>query len=125
MTNALDVVAAKDVDLSISLMLDGKPLDVSSSVVKLKVKDAANVVTDIICTKLPGLETSTGVINTAPPYDVDGFGGRVVAECDPSVFDAAGNYLCEIQVTTSDNRLLAVYRPPYVHARADFQPPCC
>lgn len=103
----------------------GKVIDISDAgttvTLKVRVTGSATVKASVTCTKTPGLEDENGNIDTAAPYDVDGAGGRCVAECDATVFDAAGNYEAEIEVSYNGGaQISTVYKTLQIEARADY-----
>lgn len=84
----------------------GAPLDMSAgtTTIKLRVQRIATpapAVKEVDCGKLVGRELADGSIDSAPPYDVAGAGGRAQAACAASVFDVAGDYDGEVRVTFS------------------------
>jgi len=101
------------------------PIDLSAGTteVTLKVRESGSSVikAEVVCTKVVGLEDEEGNINTAVPYNVAGAGGRCVAQCDATVFDAAGNYEAEIEITYDSGTVVnTVYKTLDIEARADF-----
>lgn len=119
----LRIVANDTPRILIPLTSSEGPVDVSDvgTIVVFKVKNAEGVVTDVPCTKLIGFIGEDGVLNTDPPYDVAGFGGRCVAVCDETVFTTGGNYTAETEVTFPGDVIATVYKIVKIHVRDDFQ----
>lgn len=92
----VNLVAGNTPQLIFDLFDRNGPVDVSSgtTTVHLYVKGNA---TPIVCTKLVGYDTGEA-IDTQPPYDTAGAGGRVRADCDADVFPTEGRYVGEIQI---------------------------
>lgn len=92
-----------DIVLEARDRITGVPLDISAgaTVARLKVRlaGASTNKADIVCTKLAGQVLANGQVSYDAPYDVLGFGGRCMASCDATVFDAPGQYLAQLQVT--------------------------
>jgi hypothetical protein len=92
-----------NIELGLVNKKTGLPPDLSDSltVARLKTRPlfgASPSTTTTVCSKLTGREVPGG-IDTTPPYDVVGKGGRVLAACAASVFPAAGEYDGELEVT--------------------------
>lgn len=103
----------------------GAPIDLSnaSTTVRLKVRvsGAASNKATIVATKVVGRQLPNGQVDTAPPYDVAGAGGRCSAACDATVFDAAGEYLGEVEVTFGASSQVATpYQMLDIVVRADL-----
>lgn len=83
----------------------GDPIDISAGTTTARLRVASqaapNTVKEVVCNKLTGLELANGTLNNAAPYDVAGKGGRCIAQCDATVFDTAGTWTGELQVTFS------------------------
>jgi hypothetical protein len=121
-------LVANDTPTLLFDLVDGKtgePIDLSNAatVARLKVRlatAAANKAT-ITAGKLTGRSLPNGQVDPAPPYDVAGAGGRCAAACDATVFDAAGEYLAELEVTFGASSQVATpYQLLDIVVRADF-----
>jgi len=89
------------IPISITDPATGLAIDLTASSILLKVRKLGGTLkASVPCSLLPGLVLKDDSINYAPPYDVAGKGGRCLAECDATVFDAAGEYEAEVEVTT-------------------------
>lgn len=88
------------------------PLDVSDSnlAVRLRVRRAGAPAAagDVDCSKLPGRVMPDGSINTEPPYDTPGAGGRVQAQVPGAFFDAAGEWHAEVRLQHLDTAELII-----------------
>jgi hypothetical protein len=101
------------------------PVDVSavSTDVNFKVRLAGStsVKATVVCTKAIGLEDVDGTIDVSAPYNVAGAGGKVVAMCPNTVFDVAGSYESEIEVSyNSGTSIKTVYKTVRIIVREDF-----
>lgn len=102
----------------------GQPTNLSdggtSVLFKVRQQGVATLKGQVTCTKLTGLENEDGVvITTAAPYDVPGSGGRCMAACPPTLFDVAGEYEAEIEITFAD-RVSTVYDVRRITVRPQF-----
>lgn len=68
----------------------------ASLVFCVRLVGAATLTAQLTCTKLPGLEGLNGYVDTTPPYDAAGRGGRFEVLVPPSAFAAAGEYEGEL-----------------------------
>lgn len=79
------------------------PIDLSAgtTTVELKLKrvGATSLAGTVVCTKLTGLQSADGSVDTTAPYDTPGRGGRVQADVPASVFSSAGDHVGELKVT--------------------------
>lgn len=120
----LDLVANDTPDIVFDLVSDQRPLDVSDEETVVAFKSRRVGETDVIvitCDKLPGWQpVAGGPVFTDPPYDVAGVGGRCVARCSASTFNAAGDYEAEIEITRAGGRISTVYDIVHINVRADF-----
>lgn len=110
-----------NIELTEADRVTGLPVDFSaaSTEVRLKTRLASGVdVTETVCTKLVGRKVPGG-IDTEPPYDLAGRGGRVVAECDATVFPEAGTYEGELEATFAGSQVAT----PYQKLRIDVREP--
>lgn len=103
----------------------GAAVDLSdpTTVVRLKVRlaSAASNKATIVASKVVGRQLPNGQVDSAPPYDVAGAGGRCAVACDAAVFDAAGEYLGEVEVTFGATSQVATpYQMLDIVVRADL-----
>lgn len=111
--------------INFSLLESESPVDLSdpSTIVRLKVRKAGQLTVkgEVICLKLPGRELEDGTIDTGSPWNTAGRGGRLQAQCPTSLFDQAGDYEGEIEVSFGAiSRISTVYDILRIHARAQF-----
>lgn len=104
--NPIEELVVGDTQEIVSVLTDrvtGQPVDLShaETSIKLKVRkvDATELKGEVAYTKLTGLVKKNGAIDTTSPYDVAGKGGRCLASCPVDLFDEAGDYEAEIEVT--------------------------
>lgn len=94
--------SALKVSLALTDRADAVPLDLSdaqtSAVLRIKRIGAEGAATEVACTKLTG-RLHLGAVDTSPPYDTAGRGGRLQAVVPAATFDQAGDYLAEVRVT--------------------------
>jgi len=70
---------------------------------------------------LTGLEADDGSVNTAAPYNVAGFGGRVAFVWGPTDLSIpAGDYEGELQITFADGGVQSVYELMKFKVRAQM-----
>lgn len=102
----------------------GLPIDVSTATTRLKIRmaNATSIKDTIVGTPLPGLTLADGTLNTADPYDVAGFGGRVGFAWGESSLDTAGDMLGEVEVTFTDDSVQSVYEVLKFKVREQFVP---
>jgi hypothetical protein len=78
----------------------GQPIDMSASDASLlfcvRQLGAEVLKAQVTCSKLAGLEGVNGYVNTAPPYDVPGRGGRFQVSVPPEAFEEVGEYEGEL-----------------------------
>lgn len=96
------------IDLSLTDEITGTPIDLSApaTVVRMFLKQrGADVIKDtLLLAKLPGRvtrineETERQTITVAPPYDVDGSGGRCAVQWNPTSLDTPGRFFGEVKV---------------------------
>jgi hypothetical protein len=91
----------------------GTPIDFSDGGVTVRFKfraaGASATKETLMCSKMPGFIESDGTINTNPPYNVPGAGGRVVLNWGPDSLDTTGDFEGELEVTFSDGAVQTVY----------------
>lgn len=91
----------------------GLPIDFSnvSTTVRFKFRAAGDTATKetLVCTKLVGRVLESGAIDTTPPYDTAGAGGRVALNWGPTSLDTAGDFEGELEVTFDDGTVQTVF----------------
>lgn len=106
------------IPISITDPATGLPIDLSSSTVALKVRQVGSTLkATVACTLLTGRVRDDDTIDTS--YTTPGSGGRCQAACDATVFDAAGEYEAEVEVTTG-SVITTPYRLHKITVREDF-----
>lgn len=103
----------------------GLPIDVSSATVRLKFRMEAEttLIATLVATKLAGRALDDGTVDTNPPYDTPGVGGRVVfswADAPGALEGEAGNYEGEIEMEFIDGTIQTVYDLMKFKLREDF-----
>lgn len=103
----------------------GLPIDLSNALTSAKFKvrlaTSSTMKAEVTCTKLVGRKLPTGEIDTEAPYNVAGAGGRCSAPCDATVFDAAGRYFAELEVTFgATSQVSTPYQMLDIMVRADI-----
>lgn len=108
------------IPISITDPATGLPIDLSSATVALKVRTVGGTLkATVACTLLTGRVRDDDTIDTTAPYNVAGAGGRCQANCDATVFDAAGEYEAEVEVTIG-SVITTPYRVHKISVREDF-----
>lgn len=102
---------------------DGTPVDLTGATVKLyfRLSGSSTLQATVVGALLTGLELEDGTVTSAPPYNVEGAGGRVLfpwavgdLDCEP------GDYEGEIEVTFPDASKQTVYDALRFKLRGDF-----
>lgn len=97
------------IPISITDPATGLPIDLSAASVALKVRPVGGTLKATVAATLArGRVRDDDSIDTAAPYNIPGRGGRAIAACSSSVFDVAGEYEAEVEVTIG-----AVITTPY------------
>lgn len=117
------------IDLSLTDEVTGLFIDLSNpaTVIRcyLKQKGATALKETLICAKLPGKVTSiddeTGAqrVSYAPPFDVDGAGGRCAIQWSSTSLNTVGQFTGEIEITFPDGTKQTVYKREEFDIRAD------
>ena len=108
------------IPISITDPATGLPIDLTGGTVVLKVRKVGGTLkASVACTLLPGRVRDDDTVTLAAPYDVPGKGGRCQANCDDSVFDAAGEYEAEVEVTVG-SVITTPYKLHKITVREDF-----
>lgn len=67
----------------------------------------------LVCEPVPGLEIDDGAggfdVDTSPPYDQPGAGGRLQMDWGPNTLDTVGDFEGELEVTFANGRQQTVY----------------
>jgi hypothetical protein len=101
----------------------GAVIDISGSTVRLRMRavGSTTILATVLGTLVAGLENDDGSITTAAPYNVPGFGGRVVFIWGANDLNVdAGEYEGEIEVTFADGSIQTVYDLLKFKVREDF-----
>lgn len=102
----------------------GDPIDLSdggtSMLFKLRAVGSTTVKESITMTKLVGLLNDDGTIDTNPPYNVSGAGGRCQVTWNATALDTAGEFEGEIQITLTGPVVQTVYNVVKISIREDF-----
>jgi hypothetical protein len=89
------------------------PIDFSNgaTVVRFKFRAAGETTTkeSIVCSKMVGRVLEDGTIDTTPPYNVAGAGGRVAMNWSPTSLDTTGDFEGELEVTFDDGTVQTVF----------------
>lgn len=108
------------IPISITDPATGLPVDLTSASVLLHVRPVGGALkASVACTLLTGRVREDDSIDTAAPYNVAGFGGRCQASCPSTVFDVAGEYEAEVEVTIG-SVITTPYRVNKITVRSDF-----
>lgn len=102
---------------------NGAALDINGATVLFKLRAAGSSVVKATnpCTLLSGRLMEDGVtVDTTPPYNTAGAGGRVRVDWTPTALDTAGEYQGEFEVTYGDGSVETVYELVKVTIRKDF-----
>ena len=110
--------------LTVNDLSTGLPVDISdggtTATLKIRLLGEVDNKDEIVCTKLPGRLLANGTVDASAPYDTDGSGGRCVAICDATVFDAAGDYEAELELSFGGTTIVTPYQLLRITVRADF-----
>lgn len=111
--------------LSLKDKATGNPIDLSAAgtsiLFKLREVGATTIKATIAAGKITGLlNDDDGTINTAPPYNVAGAGGRCGINWSPTALDAAGEYEAEVEITFADGTIQTLYDTLKFTVREDF-----
>lgn len=91
----------------------GLPIDFSNvaTTVRFKFRAAGSEATKetIVCTKMVGRVQESGAIDTTPPYDTAGAGGRVALNWTATSLDTSGDFEGELEVTFDDGTVQTVF----------------
>ena len=102
----------------------GDPIDLSNigttMLFKFRAVGSTTVKASISMTKLVGFLNDDGTINSNPPYDVAGAGGRCQMAWSASALDTVGEFEAEIEITFSTGVIQTVYDLLKFSIRADF-----
>lgn len=103
----------------------GTPIDLSEAGTSVRMRFrkeySTTTLVTLVGTKLTGQVLADGSVNTDPPYDVAGKGGRVSFSWGLSDLDqSAGDYEGEIEVTFADGTIQSVYELIKFVLRAGF-----
>lgn len=101
----------------------GQAIDCTSSTIRFyfRAVDSTTVLATIVGTLLSGFVNPDGSINSAPPYNIPGSGGRVSFNWPAGALNVdAGDYEGEVEITFSDLTVQTVYNKLKFRLRADF-----
>jgi len=100
----------------------GAAFDLSAATCLLKFRPVGDptIKDEIICGKLTGWVNPDGEIITAPPYDVAGAGGRLIAYWNDDSLDTPGEYEGEVESTFPDGKVQTVYEVVKFSVRPQF-----
>lgn len=97
--------------LSITDPATKQPVDVSNAtVVALMREVGGSTLLTIPCSKLAGIVRSNRTINTNPPYNVPGAGGRVQVDWTEESVANHGKFKLEIRITFDTGKVLTLHR---------------
>lgn len=118
----LQVTVKKEVVNQVTGQTSVEPLDISNATISLKIRiKGQTVIHDtVIGVPLDGLENADGTINTDPPYNVLGAGGRVVFFWNNNSFSFAGDAEGEIEVAYNGGSVLTGYNLLRFKVRSQF-----
>lgn len=98
------------------------PVDISQSIVKLKIrrKGMTEIHDEIIGLPITGVELPNGSIDTSYPYDIPGVGGRVAFFWHDNTLSFAGDAEAEIEISGTDGRIQTSYNLLRFRVRPQF-----
>jgi hypothetical protein len=109
--------------LSLTDETTGNAIDISAAttVMKFRATGSTTLIATMTATALPGIVLPDGSVNTDPPYNVAGKGGRCVINWAPTALDnPAGDYEGEIEILFNDGTIQTVYDVLKFKLREDF-----
>lgn len=95
-------------------------LSAATSLLKFRPVGEPEIKDSIVCGKLTGWVNPDGEVVVAPPYDVAGAGGRLIAYWNPDSLDTPGEYEGEVESTFPDGKIQTVYEVVKFSVRPQF-----
>ena len=99
-----------------------EPVNISQSTVRLKIRQVGQteIHDTVMGMPLPGLELPNGSIDYSTPYDIAGFGGRVIFTWNQNSLSFSGDAEAEIEITDSEGKIQTAYNLLRLKIRPQF-----
>jgi hypothetical protein len=110
------------INLSLTDETTGDPIDLTGATVRMHFRAAgsATIKETLILGLLTGRVLEDGSIDTTPPYDTPGRGGRCYVTWGETTLDTVGEFEGEVFVTFADSGIQTVYDVLKFKVRDEF-----
>ena len=119
---ALIITVRNEIINQVTGVTSTEPIDVSHSAVRLKIRRVGQteIHDTVMGMPLPGLELPNGSIDYSPPYDIAGFGGRVIFTWNENSLSFSGDAEAEIEITDAEGKIQTAYNLLRLKVRPQF-----